>query len=112
MNAVLDEVLRLDKYFVACLQQPVPHIYVLAHAELRAIASNSQHRALAHQRRAGVEPDQLIRLIELLHGLMRDQGRFSLADNSSLTIDVHTPAARNRSEERRVGKECRSRWSP
>ena len=23
-----------------------------------------------------------------------------------------TPAAENRSEERRVGKECRSRWSP
>ena len=27
-------------------------------------------------------------------------------------ICVGTPSERNRSEERRVGKECRSRWSP
>src|SRR5260221_8454066 len=28
------------------------------------------------------------------------------------TVDAHRDAIRDRSEERRVGKECRSRWSP
>ena len=27
-------------------------------------------------------------------------------------LEIHTEAADLRSEERRVGKECRSRWSP
>ena len=30
----------------------------------------------------------------------------------SRTVDVHVKRLRERSEERRVGKECRSRWSP
>ena len=29
-----------------------------------------------------------------------------------LAVDAHEVAAHRRSEERRVGKECRSRWSP
>src|SRR2546426_273974 len=33
-------------------------------------------------------------------------------DNRSNTNDTHTPILSTRSEERRVGKECRSRWSP
>ena len=34
-------------------------------------------------------------------------------DNSMSDIETSTPAASTvRSEERRVGKECRSRWSP
>ena len=27
-------------------------------------------------------------------------------------FQIHDPTTKNRSEERRVGKECRSRWSP
>src|SRR5689334_25097342 len=41
----------------------------------------------------------------VLHGLPHDH---SLADGDLLTLDL----AVLRSEERRVGKECRSRWSP
>src|SRR2546427_11285600 len=33
-------------------------------------------------------------------------------DLSGLDIELNTVDSRNRSEERRVGKECRSRWSP
>src|SRR5258708_36935196 len=32
--------------------------------------------------------------------------------NSTETVNVAAPTAQQRSEERRVGKECRSRWSP
>ena len=31
---------------------------------------------------------------------------------AGLTTNVYDPAFHSRSEERRVGKECRSRWSP
>ena len=34
------------------------------------------------------------------------------ARNNYLNMERIITAARNRSEERRVGKECRSRWSP
>ena len=36
----------------------------------------------------------------------------SIRKNSSLFFDVHLMIEEPRSEERRVGKECRSRWSP
>ena len=36
----------------------------------------------------------------------------SLIDLRSLPFTTETDLARDRSEERRVGKECRSRWSP
>ena len=29
-----------------------------------------------------------------------------------IALDIHAHPALNRSEERRVGKECRARWSP
>src|SRR5256885_16311011 len=32
--------------------------------------------------------------------------------NATSTFDINLPQYRTRSEERRVGKECRSRWSP
>ena len=32
--------------------------------------------------------------------------------NRDTTRNIHNKEARERSEERRVGKECRSRWSP
>ena len=36
----------------------------------------------------------------------------SWLQKSTHVIEVHEQRARMRSEERRVGKECRSRWSP
>ena len=36
----------------------------------------------------------------------------SYLDASGLDIDIHVEEYSNRSKERRVGKECRSRWSP
>src|ERR1017187_8881421 len=34
------------------------------------------------------------------------------AETPQFLFDVQNPSGQNRSEERRVGKECRSRWSP
>ena len=36
----------------------------------------------------------------------------AIADNAGLSKDDAARALEARSEERRVGKECRSRWSP
>ena len=35
-----------------------------------------------------------------------------LSNNANVTIQQQTNKSNSRSEERRVGKECRSRWSP
>ena len=49
-------------------------------------------------------------------GILRDKTFLKMTDEMwDLVIDVHlkgTYAVTKRSEERRVGKECRSRWSP
>src|SRR3712207_9549782 len=42
---------------------------------------------------------------------LEDGDRLWLSDELSLKV-LHTPGHAKRSEERRVGKECRSRWSP
>src|SRR5207248_6319757 len=39
-------------------------------------------------------------------------GAFALASNTSKDAALYLPATASRSEERRVGKECRSRWLP
>src|SRR5688572_32349852 len=43
--------------------------------------------------------------------LHQDGDRFAIAGDGDATIDRLTRAGGERSEERRVGKECRSRWS-
>ena len=51
-------------------------------------------------------------LMNILYGLYQpDEGGFKINGQS---IQIHGPmdAILTRSEERRVGKECRSRWSP
>ena len=40
------------------------------------------------------------------------EARISITVNNSGTVSTVTPTPTVRSEERRVGKECRSRWSP
>src|SRR5688572_32097089 len=54
-------------------------------------------------------------LVELLVQRAVHGAEAALSQNRSqsvLLIDKHTGANLTRSEERRVGKECRSRWSP
>ena len=43
---------------------------------------------------------------------MSREGRFIYPTGESLVYSNWAPGEPNRSEERRVGKECRSRWSP
>ena len=47
------------------------------------------------------------------HGANMNRG-MEAAEDAVAAVEALTPApgARSRSEERRVGKECRSRWSP
>jgi len=40
------------------------------------------------------------------------QGDWVLIDAGDVIVHLFRPEVRERSEERRVGKECRSRWSP
>src|SRR2546427_11549901 len=49
---------------------------------------------------------------EVLRAIGEESRRKGTASLSSRQIDRIINAARRRSEERRVGKECRSRWSP
>ena len=48
--------------------------------------------------------------------MIQQESRLKVADNTGakelLCIRVLGGSTRRRSEERRVGKECRSRWSP
>ena len=54
----------------------------------------------------------------LFEGVIRDGVFLSVGDQFKVSLDsgmrlrIGTGKARSRSEERRVGKECRSRWSP
>src|SRR2546430_2448811 len=45
-------------------------------------------------------------------GTRHRAGRVASIPAGGVMVDRTTPEFRSRSEERRVGKECRSRWSP
>ena len=50
-------------------------------------------------------------------GTLKVQGQFAYSsdmwlDETLFGVTLRSPYPRARSEERRVGKECRSRWSP
>ena|SRR2546430_14860521 len=73
------------------------------------------------QRWAALDPAGLAALTEYegsvlwLHRRLREFGLLDVVPGTLaqwLSTRAHRLAARNRSEERRVGKECRSRWSP
>ncbi len=50
---------------------------------------------------------------EILTGLVKERSGIVLTKEKSYLLESRLlPLARKRSEERRVGKECRSRWSP
>ena len=54
-------------------------------------------------------PTFVLTFLGALHGIIRYFAALELVDAGDDEQAVHT---RSRSEERRVGKECRSRWSP
>src|SRR3712207_5327418 len=80
-----------------------PNVYLLSGGEELALvdagAGPGEERILENVRSLGYEPGQ-IRNILLTH---------AHADHAGGAASI---AERFRSEERRVGKECRSRWSP
>ena len=43
---------------------------------------------------------------------LREENDALKAEIAKLQAELHKPSKAGRSEERRVGKECRSRWSP
>src|SRR3712207_4709467 len=65
-----------------------------------------------HPHGDGAVYDALVRMVQefsLRHPLVDGQGNFGSIDGDPAAAYRYTEA---RSEERRVGKECRSRWSP
>ena len=72
---------------------------------LRTLAEQHQVHALSRRGPVAGAPDG-VRWIE---ADLRDPG---LAQRLPGELDVIVHLAQSRSEERRVGKECRSRWSP
>src|ERR1035441_41496 len=45
-------------------------------------------------------------------GNRNQRGEFRIAESRECASDARKDKGKHRSEERRVGKECRSRWSP
>src|SRR3989440_9427334 len=62
---------------------------------------------LARSREVSVRHDQIAQADQELHGRLN-----GLRDEVQRTVKRFELENRGRSEERRVGKECRSRWSP
>src|SRR6266540_6722828 len=87
-------------------------------AGARQDLSTSVTQGLAEEGLAAESSESLAtprRLILLLRGLPeRQEDRVSevLGPAASVAFDAGGKPTRRRSEERRVGKECRSRWSP
>ena len=74
-----------------------------------ATAATDQHRA------AGVVAGVVVRKMESLEGVAAAFACVAAgvaATETQSVPDTAAPTVTHRSEERRVGKECRSRWSP
>src|SRR2546425_10974771 len=50
--------------------------------------------------------------IDLTHEFSSETLYWPTAERFALEVEFHGQTPKGRSEERRVGKECRSRWSP
>src|ERR1035437_7800676 len=74
-----------------------------------AAASTEDAALVARLRRAGGIPIAKTNLPDLLFAFESDNLLFGRTNNP---YDVNRTSGGSRSEERRVGKECRSRWSP
>ena len=104
---------------------PLPWHEVLVFRLQRALSEYLQHEPVGHAfgsradiswgRYVGVEPDVFVVPLEEARTL-----QWSKMQHLLLVAEVLSPSSaradrftkRRRSEERRVGKECRSRWSP
>ena len=75
--------------------------------------TKSKTKAKAKATKGGLSKKQLAHLEKRLHEerarVMKELGYYDESFNSSLQA---SDGDLSRSEERRVGKECRSRWSP
>ena len=90
--------------------------------EPRAIQSARQVASLVNLSRAALIHSDAIARISLIKTLAEQEkvriaphepdDRFTLFDNSPLEQRISEELVHRRSEERRVEKECRSRWSP
>src|SRR2546422_6224234 len=77
---------------------------VYTHAEIRAIAQ------WAKAKKVWVIADEIYRRIH--YGTAPAPSFLDLPDDLLERVVLITAVSKTRSEERRVGKECRSRWSP
>jgi len=58
------------------------------------------------------ERKEIVDFVRKNPGMFKFENRYIKKDGSTFTANLYLRLARDRSEERRVGKECRSRWSP
>ena len=81
---------------------------------LRLVMSRQSDRA--YDKEHSVEPEKLERILEAARlapsACNAQPWKFVVVTDRELSRKVGKAAAGLRSEERRVGKECRSRWSP
>ena len=81
---------------------------------------NDRVKVFLYARRRGQSPEgEVVEIVkrakETFVGIIECSKHYAflISDNKFLTNDIFIPKENlNRSEERRVGKECRSRWSP
>src|SRR2546426_11793190 len=115
MSSAPSEITRLLKRWTAgdvyARDQLIPLVYdrlrELAHQRLRSAPDEHtlNTTALVHE--------AYIRLVGAPRMDLPDRAHFlALASQIMRNLLVDRARARTRSEERRVGKECRSRWSP
>ena len=100
---------------------------ILSSQSLRDFFRDLLSRAIENQR-ASVQPFTELYLVNLLHEFLASQALYVQTEDGTWqqkplafllkeALEEAGPSRvrllkRNRSEERRVGKECRSRWSP
>src|SRR2546425_11845821 len=107
---------RLSLWAKAAGQPPSFEAYQEFIQGLDRMVQFDSRGAIGHFRRAALEDTTFrLPLIFAAHEHM-DLGEFATADSIAHAVERSpgrlAPLDRLRSEERRVGKECRSRWSP
>src|SRR5260370_16149048 len=74
------------------------------------VCSSDLDHVLHYRAQLVIEPAELLsKLNDELRAVVKDVVRLT---PTIVEVIVRAPMAARRSEERRVGKECRSRWSP
>src|SRR2546422_11022138 len=85
-------------------------------ANENVVARRGQFNAHLQRAQGAILPDDAVERLRLRSGVKRNAGRVAAPPKffrgKSRMRDRRLGGHRDRSEERRVGKECRSRWSP